>query len=406
MNDIYDLAIIGGGIVGLASALELVERYDLKVVVLEAEDHVAAHQTGHNSGVIHSGLYYKPGSLKAKNCTRGRTMLIDFCEKHDIAHDICGKIVVATRDEEMQSLQTPEERGQANGLKGVRRISAEELREYEPQSAGIAGLHVPETGIVDFKDVTDKYAELFVDQGGTLLLGHRITKIDTKPDGIELHSANGHSCRAKHLINCAGLQCDRIARMAGVDPGIQIVPFRGEYYELKEHAHKLVKDLIYPVPDPRFPFLGVHFTRMIHGGVECGPNAVLALRREGYNRSSFSMKDSLEMAGFNGFWKMAGKYWKTAAGEVHRSFSKKAFVTALQRLLPALQEDDLQRGGAGVRAQALTPEGALVDDFRIEKTENMIHVLNAPSPAATSSLSIGVTISELAGEQFSLKQKC
>jgi len=332
-------------------------------------------------------------------------MLIDFCEQHDIAHDICGKIVVATREEELNALQTLEERGQANGLKGVRRITAEELREYEPQTAGIAGLHVPETGIVDFKEVTQKYAELFAEHGGTLLTDHKITGIKTTSEGVELTCANGNIIRVKYLINCAGLQCDRIARMAGLESGVKIIPFRGEYYELEKHAHDLVKNLIYPVPDPRFPFLGVHFTRMVHGGVEAGPNAVLAFQREGYNRSSFSLKDSLEMAGDPGFWKMAGKYWKTGAGEFHRSFSKKAFVKALQRLLPALREEDLVRGGSGVRAQALTADGALVDDFRIEKTESMIHVLNAPSPAATSSLSIGVTITELAGKLFSLESK-
>jgi len=399
----YDLAVVGGGIVGLAVAYTLTKRFNLRVVVFETEREVGSHQTGHNSGVIHSGLYYKPGSLKATNCTRGRSMLIDFCREYGIAHDICGKVVVATREDELKSLQTLEERGQANGLKGVRRISPTELKEFEPHATGMAGLWVPETGIVDFKEVAQKYAALFVEQGGELRTGKKITGISVKPDAITLSSANGDEVHSRYLINCAGLQSDRIARLAGLQPSLQIIPFRGEYYQLKSDCHHLVKNLIYPVPDPRFPFLGVHFTRMVHGGVEAGPNAVLAFRREGYQRTSFSVADSLAMAGYGGFWKMAGKYWKTGMGEFHRSFSKKAFVLALQRLLPDLEEENLEPGGAGVRAQAVAPDGSLVDDFRIERTDRMIHVLNAPSPAATSSLSIGDTIAGLAGEQFSLK---
>jgi len=405
MNNKYDLAIIGGGIVGLAVAYTLTKRFKLSVVVFEAEREVGSHQTGHNSGVIHSGLYYKPGSLKATNCTRGRTMLIDFCREHGLAHDICGKVVVATGENELKSLQTLEERGQANGLSGVRRISQAELKEIEPHATGLAGLWVPETGIVDFKEVAQKYAALFVGLGGELRTGKKITGISVKPDAITLTSINGDEVQSRFLINCAGLQSDRIARLAGMNPSLQIIPFRGEYYQLKSDCHHLVKNLIYPVPDPRFPFLGVHFTRMVHGGVEAGPNAVLAFRREGYQRSSFSLADSLAMAGYRGFWKMAGKYWKTGMGEFHRSFSKKAFVLALQRLLPELTEENLEPGGAGVRAQAVLPDGSLVDDFRIDRADRMIHVLNAPSPAATSSLSIGDTIAGLAGQQFSLNPR-
>ena len=405
MSTSTDIIIVGGGIVGLATAHALLSRFDTRVTVLEAEDGIARHQTGHNSGVIHSGLYYKPGSLKATNCTRGYAMLLDFCREHEVQHEICGKVVVATREEELPALQTLEERGRANGLDGVRRITAEEIRKREPECAGIAGLFVPQTGIIDYKDVCAALARDLEKNGGHVLTGHRVALIQGGDGSLRVTCANGNEIEARHFINCAGLQSDRIARMTGIDPGVKIIPFRGEYYELVPDRHHLVRDLIYPVPDPRFPFLGVHFTRMVKGGVEAGPNAVLAFRREGYTRTSFSLRDSAEMAGFGGFWKMAGKYWRTAAGEFHRSFSKPAFVKALQRLLPAIREEDLVPGGAGVRAQALTAEGALVDDFRIERARNMIHVLNAPSPAATSSLSIGATIADLAREQFSLAEK-
>jgi len=399
-----DIAIIGGGIVGLATAYALARSFNITLAVLEAEDEVARHQTGNNSGVIHSGLYYKPGSLKATNCTRGRLMLLDFCREHGIPHETCGKVVVATREDELVALQTLEERAHANGLAGVRRISASEIKEFEPHCAGMAGLHVPQTGIIDYKQVSQKLSDLIRHRGHQVITRFKASGITIHADAISIQSQDGRECRARQLINCAGLQSDRIARLAGVDPGVKIIPFRGEYYELKPERHHLVKNLIYPVPDPRFPFLGVHFTRMIQGGVEAGPNAVLAFRREGYQRSSFSARDTAEMAGFSGFWRMAGKYWKTGAGEFYRSFSKAAFVRALQRLLPELTMEDLVPGGAGVRAQAVTPEGALVDDFRIEKVSRMIHVLNAPSPAATSSLSIGDTIAGLAREHFSLGQ--
>ena len=397
----HDIAIIGGGIVGLATAKALVEQTRAKVVVLEAEDHVAAHQTGHNSGVIHSGLYYKPGSLKAQNCTAGREAMYRFCAERGIKHERCGKIVVATSEAELPALAELERRGTANGLKGLKRLKGPELKDYEPHVAGIAGLHVPETGIVDFPGVTEAYAAIIRERGGEVLLQHPVSGIQHQ-DGELVLEAGKEVIRAGHLINCAGLQSDRIARMAGSDPGVKIIPFRGEYYELVPAKHALVRNLIYPVPDARFPFLGVHFTRMVKGGVEAGPNAVLAFKREGYTRSSFSGRDMAELMGYSGFWKMAAKYWKTGAGEFHRSFSKAAFVKALQKLMPEIQEPDLVPAGAGVRAQAVDPNGALIDDFRIVEAEKMIHVLNAPSPAATASLSIGESIAALAKKNFGI----
>jgi L-2-hydroxyglutarate oxidase len=398
-----DIAVIGGGIVGVAAARALALSTGLRVVVLEAESALARHQTGHNSGVIHSGLYYRPGSLKARNCLRGYALLVAYCRERGLPHDLCGKVVVATRADELTALNTLAERGAANGLDGVRRIGAEALREIEPEVAGIQGLFVPQTGIVNFTAVTESLAADLSAAGGEVRTGTRVVTIDARVEGLVIDTADGRSLRAAHLVNCAGLQCDRIARLAGVDPGIQIIPFRGEYYELVPGRHHLVRNLIYPVPDPRFPFLGVHFTRMIGGGVEAGPNAVLAFRREGYHRTSFSVRDAAAMAAYSGFWRMAGKYWKTGAGEFHRSFSKPAFVGALQRLLPALREEDLVPGGAGVRAQAVAPDGSLLDDFRIEKAPRMIHVLNAPSPAATSSLSIAETIATMAAGHFELR---
>ncbi len=391
----YDVAIIGGGIVGLATAMALTEGRSLSLIVLEAEDHVAAHQTGHNSGVIHSGLYYKPGSLKALNCVNGRKQMYAFCEQYGIAHDRCGKVVVATSESELPALDALEKRGEANGLEGLRRLSAEEIKEYEPYTVGVAGLHVQETGIVDYTQVTETYAKIVQERGGTIQLGAKVNAIHKHGSEFTIET----SCcdvQAHNLINCAGLYSDRIARMAGVDPGLQIIPFRGEYYELTPEKQYLVNNLIYPVPDARFPFLGVHFTRMIHGGIEAGPNAVLAFRREGYKMFDISIPDMLQYATYTGFWRMAMKYWKTGIGEMYRSFNKRAFVHALQKLIPELQNDDVQRSGAGVRAQALEPNGFLADDFRIKQAERQIHVLNAPSPAATASISIGESIAAMA----------
>jgi L-2-hydroxyglutarate oxidase len=354
---------------------------------------------GHNSGVIHSGLYYKPGSLKARNCVEGREAMYRFCQEHGIAHERCGKVVVATAQRELPALDELERRGRANGLRGLRRLTADEIREHEPHVAGIAGLLVPETGIVDYSQVAGKYADIVRAAGGEVRTGARVRRVARRDDGFVLETTAGEvACR--HLINCAGLQSDRVARLCGVRPDVQIVPFRGEYYELAPERRGLIRNLVYPVPDPRFPFLGVHFTRMVHGGVEAGPNAVLAFRREGYHRWSFSPRDVLEMASFRGFWRMAWRYGRTGMGELYRSFSKRAFLRALQRLLPELRLEDLRPAGAGVRAQAVDATGALVDDFRIVKAERMIHVLNAPSPAATASISIGRAVAAMAAEVF------
>jgi L-2-hydroxyglutarate oxidase len=391
----YDVAIIGGGIVGLATALALVERGRRSLVVLEAEDQLAAHQSGHNSGVIHSGLYYKPGSLKAQNCVAGRNALYRFCQEQGIAHEVCGKVVVATHDRQQAALQELYRRGQANGLTGVRLLSPTELRAHEPYVSGVAGLLVPQTGIVHYPDVVQAYARLTTQAGGVIRTGTRLLKVVRDAGEIVLETSRD-PVRCRFLINCGGLHCDRIARLCGLDPQLQIIPFRGEYYEIIPERRFLVRNLIYPVPDPQFPFLGVHFTRTIHGAVEAGPNAVLALKREGYRLRSISAKDVGEMVRYGGFWRMAQKHWRMGLGEFHRSLCKGAFVKALQELIPQLRPSDLRPYGAGVRAQAVDPNGQLVDDFRILRAERMIHVLNAPSPAATASLSIGQTIGALA----------
>ena len=402
----YEIAVIGGGIVGMATAMALIERGQRSLLVLEKEERLAAHQTGNNSGVIHSGLYYKPGSLKARNCVEGREALYHFCAAHDIAHERCGKVVIATNENEIPTLDEMERRGIANGLQGIRRLNAGELRNHEPHAAGIAALHVPETGIVDFVQVVEVMSRHVQEKGGEIRLHSRAVSCQQRGKDLTLETSTGNvTCH--HLINCAGLQCDRIARLCGVDPELQIVPFRGEYYELISERQSLVRNLIYPVPDPRFPFLGVHFTRMIHGGVEAGPNAVLAFKREGYSRASFSLRDTMQFLGYSGFWRMAAKYWTTSLGEFHRSLSKRAFVTALQKLLPELQAEDLRSGAdstAGVRAQAVLPDGSLADDFRIIGADNMIHVLNAPSPAATASISIGRTIADMAVRNFGFQE--
>ncbi len=404
MNQTYDITIIGGGIVGTATALSILKEKKVKLLLLESESSLAAHQTGNNSGVIHSGLYYKPGSLKAANCALGREMMYAFCQAHKLPYDKCGKIVVAARADEIPALNMLEERGKTNGLTGIRRISAEEIKVYEPHATGIDGLFVPETGIVDYVAVTNKYADLIRNNGGEIKLSSKL--ISVKRDGKDLILFTEHGeYRTKFVVNCAGLKSDRIAKMFGVDPKLQIIPFRGEYYKLKKEKQYLVKNLIYPVPDPQFPFLGVHFTRMISGGVEAGPNAVLAFKREGYKKTDFSFRDILEMKLYPGFWKMAAKYYKMGFQEFRRSFSKELFVKSLQKLIPEIQNDDIEVGGAGVRAQALERDGKLVDDFRIVEAERMVHVLNAPSPAATASLSIGKTISEMALKRFNEEVK-
>lgn len=400
----YDIAVIGGGIVGTATAMALVSGFKVSVLIFEAEKELAAHQTGNNSGVIHSGLYYKPGSLKARNCTEGRKTLYAFCEKHGIAYDRCGKVVVATSEEEIPRLEELERRGDANGLKDLRRLTPEEIKEYEPHCTGITGMRVAETGIVDFLEVTKAYAKIVKEHDGEIRTEARFYDLTRDNGELVLKTTKGE-IRCRNLINCGGLQSDRIARMCGVEPGLQIIPFRGEYYEIKPEKHHLVKDLIYPVPDPRFPFLGVHYTRMIHGGVEAGPNAVLSFKREGYKKTSFSFRDTLQFSFYGGFWLMAVKFWKMGMGEFYRSYSRKAFVRALQRLIPEITAQDVVPGGAGVRAQALEPNGALVDDFRIVEAEHMVHVLNAPSPAATASIAIGKNIAEMAEKNFGLKRR-
>lgn len=397
----YEVAIIGGGIVGLATAMALTKRYKLSLIVLEAEQEVAAHQTGHNSGVIHSGLYYKPGSLKAINCVTGRKALYQFCEEHNIQHDRCGKLVVATDKREIPSLNMLEERGKANGLVGIRRLTPEEIKDYEPHVKGVGGLFVPQTGIVDYTDVSKVYARIIQEQGGVIQTNSRVTGFSDNSGEFTLETVQG-PIHCNNIINCAGLQSDRIATMCGLKPGLQILPFRGEYYEVKPEKEYLVRNLIYPVPDVRFPFLGVHFTRMMAGGVEAGPNAVLALKREGYKKSDISIGDIAQYGTYIGFWHMAMKYWQMSISEIYRSYSKRAFVKALQRLIPELQINDVHPAGSGVRAQALEPDGKLVDDFRIVESSHQVHVLNAPSPAATASIAIGESIAKMASKNFKL----
>jgi (S)-2-hydroxyglutarate dehydrogenase len=392
----FEAVVIGGGIVGVSTALSLVRRLPgLSVLVLEKEDRLARHQTGHNSGVIHSGLYYRPGTLKASNCVEGREELYKFCAENGLPHERCGKIVVAVEEKQLPALAELERRGRANGLEGLETLDAQQIREREPQAAGIAGLWVPQTGIVDFARVTETMAKRLREEGGELRLLAEVRRVRRQGGEFRLFTTSGE-VRSRSLINCAGLYCDRVARLCGASPGVQIVPFRGEYYQLRRERRHLVRNLIYPVPDPEFPFLGVHFTRMIDGRVEAGPNAVMALRREGYGRLSFSPADSLGILTFPGFWRLARKYFRTGLREYHRSFSKKAFVRELSAFLPSLEADDLLRADSGVRAQAVTPEGKLVDDFHIVEGEGAIHVLNAPSPAATASLSIGRTVAERA----------
>jgi (S)-2-hydroxyglutarate dehydrogenase len=385
----YDVVIVGGGIVGLAVALEITRRFPrLRLLVLEKEDRVGRHQSGHNSGVIHSGVYYKPGSLKAKLCVTGAAAMVEFCREHGIAHQICGKVIVATHADEFPGLEELRRRGEANGLTGLRLIDPSELREIEPHASGLRALVVPSTGITDYAAVCDKYAEIIGAGGGTVLTSQRVVGLKRHADGIVVETNQGEFF-AKSLINCAGLFSDRIARMAGDDPQVMIVPFRGEYYDLTPERASLVRALIYPVPDPRFPFLGVHFTRRVSGRVDAGPNAVLAWRREGYRHRDVSLPDIASSLAFPGFWRMAAKHWRSGLDEFHRSFSKPKFVLALQRLLPEVMEQDLVPGGSGVRAQAVKHDGALVDDFQFVPSGKMLHVLNVPSPAATASIPIG-----------------
>ena len=392
----YDVVVIGGGIVGLATALQLKKSNpNLKLVLLEKETELAKHQTGNNSGVIHSGLYYKPGSLKAINCIHGYHLLIDFCQQYEIPFELCGKIVVATEEAEIPLLDNLYKRGEQNGLQNLKKLDKDQLKEYEPHVHGRAGIYVPQTGIVDYKRVAQKYGELIQKSGGEIHLGEQAIAVQsTENKKVVITQKTSYTTRL--VINCAGLYSDRVARMTVQKLNVKIIPFRGEYFKLKKEKEYLVKNLIYPVPDPNFPFLGVHFTRMVKGGVEAGPNAVLAFRREGYKKSDINFSELAETLAWPGFQKVAAKYWRTGFGEMYRSFSKAAFTNALQKLIPEIRENDLEEGGAGVRAQACDRNGGLVDDFMILEEANVINVCNAPSPAATSSLAIGETVAKLA----------
>ncbi|HAX48302.1 MAG TPA: L-2-hydroxyglutarate oxidase [Ignavibacteria bacterium] len=390
----YDVIIAGAGIVGLATALGVLEQDpEVKLLILEKEAGEARHQTGNNSGVIHSGIYYKPGSLKAVNCITGYNLLLEFCRKHGIYFDICGKVIVAVSHSEVPGLNAIYERGLANGLDKIRLIGKEELKEREPHASGVKAIYVPYTGIIDYKAVAKKYAELIVKAGGEIQFSSKVKNIRSNVKLYDVETSSG-SFNTKVFVNCCGLQSDEVAGLTEGKVDTRIIPFRGEYYKIRPERRHLVKNLIYPVPDPAFPFLGVHFTRMVTGEVEAGPNAVLAFKKEGYTRTSLSAKDSFRIFTWNGFYKIASKYYKTGFGEFRRSFSKKAFVKALQRLMPEITESDLIAGGAGVRAQAISKDGRLIDDFLIHENGNIINVLNAPSPAATSSIAIGKTIAE------------
>jgi L-2-hydroxyglutarate oxidase LhgO len=397
-----DIVIVGAGIVGLATARALLERAPgLNVTILEKESRPGQHQTGHNSGVIHSGIYYKPGSYKAKQCVEGARLMTEFCDKYGIRYDRCGKVIVATNADELPRLQTLFERGTANGVAGLEMIERDRLGEIEPHAAAVRGIWSPATGIVDYSEVVDVLARLLREQGVKIETGAAVHRILHTADGVVLETGKG-AFHGRRMINCAGLYSDVIARMAGARTDVQIIPFRGEYYMLRPERRSLVKGLIYPVPDPEFPFLGVHFTRTIHGDVEAGPNAVLAFAREGYRFATVRPAEFAGTLSFPGFWQMARKYWRTGAYEMYRSLSKGAFVQALQKLVPEIRAGDIAPGGAGIRAQAVSPDGSLVDDFRIVTAADAIHVVNAPSPGATASLAIGRHIAGLAAQTFGI----
>lgn len=398
----FDLVIIGGGIVGLSTALNMLHTFpELRLLLVEKEDRVARHQSGHNSGVIHSGIYYKPGSLKARLCVTGRDAMVAFCAEHNIPYEICGKLIVSVTEDEVSRMQALYERGNANGIRGLKMLSRSEAREIEPNVGGIAWLKVPSTGITDYVIVCQKYAELIVERGGTLKIATEVTGIVRRAGETSVETTQG-VFSARYVINCGGLQSDRISLMSGKKPEVQIIPFRGEYYDLAPASQHLVKNLIYPVPDLRFPFLGVHFTRRVRGTVDAGPNAVLAFKREGYKHGDFSLRDTAGTFAYSGFWRMAFKYWKSGLDEMYRSSNKAAFVRALQRLLPILEDSDLVPDGSGVRAQAVRPDGSLVDDFQFVAAENMLHVWNVPSPAATASLAIGQEIVSMARRELGM----
>jgi len=397
---LHDVAIVGGGIVGLATADALLARHpDLRLLLLEKEDDVARHQTGHNSGVVHAGIYYTPGSLRARLCVAGVGRLRDFCAEHGVAYDAAGKVIVATDEAELPRLDRLLERGTANGVPGLRMIDADELRAIEPHAAGLRAIHSPHTAIVDYPGVSHALLARLRARGARVAFGSPLVSVAEEPGGLRLATPRA-TFRARRLVACAGLHADRIARLAGARPQVRIVPFRGEYYFLRPERRDLVRGLIYPVPDPALPFLGVHFTRTVHGEVEAGPNAVLALAREGYGWTRVDGRDLAEVAAYPGFWRLARRFWRTGAFETYRSFSTAAFVRSLQKLVPAITPADVRRGGAGVRAQAIDPQGRLVDDFAVIETERSLHVLNAPSPAATAALTIGDHLAERVADWF------
>ena len=398
----YDIGIIGGGILGLATAMHLTREYPrYTIAVLEKEKVVAQHQTGHNSGVIHAGIYYAPGSQKANFCATGGKLLREFCDERGIRYEMCGKLIVAIDVNEVPRLEELFRRGKANGAEGLEMIGPERLRELEPHAAGVRAIWSPNTGIIDYADVCKAYSTEMLEAGGELISNARVTDIVRNGGDVHLVTTAG-DLSVKHIINCAGLQADQVARMMGVDIGVRIIPFRGEYFSLKPDRTHLVNGLLYPVPDPAMPFLGVHFTRRISGSVEAGPNAVLALKREGYRRSSFNLGDALGTLSYPGFWRMSFKYWKTGIKEQYRSMVKSVFVRSLQTLVPEVRGEDLYQPGAGVRAQAVDRKGQLLQDFSIAETEQAIHVLNAPSPGATASLTISHYIVDRAKESFGL----
>ncbi len=399
---IYDFTVVGAGIVGLSTAYKLSLSYpDANILVLEKENRVAPHQTGHNSGVIHSGIYYKPGSYKAKNCVDGRHQLVKFCRENDVAHEICGKIIVASDESEIPKLEEIYERGLQNEIEGIKVIDKEEMLEIEPYVNGVQAIHVPCTGIVDFVGMCEVLSEKITESGNQVRLNQQVQSVSQKNGCLTVQTSK-ETFQTGYLINCAGLHSDRVARSAGVQSPIKIVPFRGEYYELAPSAQHKVKGLIYPLPNPEFPFLGVHFTKMVLGGVECGPNAVFTFKREGYTKGSFDFRDTIEVADFPGFWKLASQHWKMGIDEMYRSYSKRGFLKNLQKLIPSIELQDLTGSPSGVRAMALKPNGDILDDFYFETTDREVHVLNAPSPAAIAGLSIGDEIVKKVEENFSL----
>lgn len=395
----YDILIVGGGIVGLATAYQLLKRRPgLQIAILEKENRVAQHQSSRNSGVLHSGIYYRPGSLRARNCLRGYALMLDFCREHGLPFDVCGKIIVAAEEKERGQLEQIYQRGLANGLHGLRKIGPGEAREIEPHVRAVEALWVPQAGITDYGLVAEKYAELIQGAGAGIFTGREVRRVNHEPGNIIVETS-AETYHTSLLVTCAGLYSDKIARLSGEEPGVHILPFRGEYYELKPERQHLVRNLIYPVPNPNFPFLGVHFTRMIRGGIEAGPNAVLAFRREGYSRWELNLAELAETLGYRGFRRLARRYWRDGLAEMKRSWLKSHFVRALQHLVPEIRSEDLMPGRSGVRAMACTPDGALHDDFLILEQPGVINVCNAPSPAATASLAIGETVAERALQQ-------